>query len=386
MSIVTATAAAIAAELGVAIDHQTLDDIVNGAIFAFSLSGGKDSGYSAHIANRLLDLLGHPRDRRIAIHSDLGRIEWDVTLPTIEQLTDILGVPLMVVRHNKHDMISRWEARFSEGKRRYEGLEVFNLIGPWSSANLRFCTAEMKQQVISRALQKAFPGQRIVSVVGIRREESLSRSTAPISQDELRWSKADGTTLRTWHPALFATVGEVFSYHEQHRIPLHLAYDLNSSRLGCSFCVLQQLADQVASNRHQANHGTYRQLVGGEAYSTFSFQPTRWLADVTPALLSPELAERIVQAKIRAKERRSLEAALPRELRYVAGWPIRAPDLGEAEHIAETRAVILGHHGLQNLFPTAETVINRFNELLEAKAAGKSKPLVKRAATSLITA
>jgi 3'-phosphoadenosine 5'-phosphosulfate sulfotransferase (PAPS reductase)/FAD synthetase len=374
MTIVTTTATAIATELGVAIDDQTLTDIVNGAVIAFSLSGGKDSGYSAHLANRLLDLLGHPKELRVAVHADLGRIEWDVTLETIERLTDMLDVPLMVVRHNKHDMISRWEARFTEGQRRYEALEIFNLIGPWSSASLRFCTAEMKQQVIARALKKAFPGRKIISVVGIRREESTSRSKAPISQDEPRWTKADGTTLRTWHPALFATLDQVLAYHATQRVPLHLAYDLNSSRLGCSFCILQQIADQVASNRHPPNHGTYRHLVGMEAYSTFSFQPTRWLADVSPFLLDPQILDQVAVAKALGAERRKLEASLPKDLRYVDGWPLRLPTRAEADQIAFVRGVILGHHRLENHFRTADAVMDRFDQLITAKANGKPKP------------
>src|SRR3546814_8986422 len=62
-----------------AIDDTVLAAVRRGAWFAFNLSGGKDSTASAHAAIALLDALGHPRDRRIAIHADLGRAEWRST-------------------------------------------------------------------------------------------------------------------------------------------------------------------------------------------------------------------------------------------------------------------------------------------------------------------
>lgn len=369
MRMTTAQAIETCAALDIAIDEVTLSAITAGAVVVYSLSGGKDSALAAHKANQLLDMLGHPKELRRAIHADLGRIEWDATIDLVQATANKLGVPLMVVRHNKHDMISRWEARFTEGKRRYANLEVFNLIGPWSSASLRFCTAEMKQQVISPALQKAFAGKVIISVVGIRREESASRANTPISKPEPRWAKDDGTTLMTWHPAVDVLTEEVFAYHERHGLVLHPAYGLGSSRLGCSFCVLQRMEDQRASNREEHNHWTYRHLVELEVSSTFSFQPTRWLADVTPRLLDADLIERVRWAKDKAEERRRLEAEINiKGLRYEKGWPIRAPTLAEAERVAEVRATILGHHSLENIYPTAGDIIGRFEQLLDMKA------------------
>jgi 3'-phosphoadenosine 5'-phosphosulfate sulfotransferase (PAPS reductase)/FAD synthetase len=369
MTMTTAEEIEMFREVGIAVDTEVLAAIRAGAVVAFSLSGGKDSSVAAHSANRLLDMLGHPKEDRVAIHADLGRIEWKESLPMCERIAEQLGVPLMVVRHGRHDMISRWEARFAEGKRRYAALEVFNLIGPWSSASLRFCTAELKQQVISPALQKAFPGRVIISVIGIRREESPARSLAPVSKPEPRWSKRDGTTLMSWHPAAEVLLGEVFAYHERHALPLHVAYSVHgTSRLGCSYCVLQKVRDQEASSRSEDNHAVYRHLVGVEANSTFSFQPTRWLGDVSPHLISPALAAGLAVGKVRGAERQALEASLPKGLRYVKGWPLRAPTYDEAVQVVAAREIILAHHGLENTFPTPEAVIQRFEDLLAAKS------------------
>jgi 3'-phosphoadenosine 5'-phosphosulfate sulfotransferase (PAPS reductase)/FAD synthetase len=45
---------------------------------------------------------------------------------------------------------------------------------------MRFCTSELKTAIICRELVRRFPGQTILSVSGIRREESTKRKLAPI--------------------------------------------------------------------------------------------------------------------------------------------------------------------------------------------------------------
>lgn len=351
------------------VDQWILEAVNAYAIVVFSLSGGKDSTAATWAAMRKLDELGHPRQLRFAIHADLGRAEWKSTPATVESIASFFGLELIVARHKTHDMVSRWEARGIEGRRRYEHLEVFNLIGPWSSSSLRFCTSELKQQVISRALQKRFPGQTVVSVIGIRREESFGRRLAPVSKHEQRWDQANGTRIISWNPIVEFTTAQVFALHERHGLPLHEAYTIfNSSRVSCAFCVMQSLRDQKASASAPDNRELLSHLVGVEAWSTYSFQPDRWLADLSPHLLSDGLRSDIETAKRKASERRALEAALPADLRYVKGWPPRAPTMPEASQIVSTRATILGHHGLRVIFPTPRDVIARFQELLDLKA------------------
>ena len=116
----------------------------DGAQIVFNLSGGKDSGAATLATTHWLDRIGHPRERRIAIHADLGRIEWASTGTIISQVAAAAGVPLITVRRRAGGLIERWQQRFAAGKARYEALETYNLIGPWSSSALRFCTSEMK--------------------------------------------------------------------------------------------------------------------------------------------------------------------------------------------------------------------------------------------------
>lgn len=359
--------------LAPAVDPMIIAAIRSGAWFAFNLSGGKDSTIAAHAATRLLDALGHPAERRIAIHADLGRAEWRSTPATVAAIADRLGLPLLVVRRTAGDMVARWEQRFLAGKRRYEALETYNLIGPWSSASLRFCTSELKIQVIGPELARRYRGQTIVSIIGLRREESPSRRATPISRLDHRFAKsgnAAGTTMITWHPAVDWTQAEVFAAHDRHGLPLHEAYrEYGATRLSCAYCVLASLHDLRASTHAAGNADLYRHLVAIEANSTFSFQPQRWLADIAPILLPASLRQDVERAKSRAQERRALEAEMPPALRFIKGWPPRMPSHSEATNIARCRGPILAHHGLVDHYPDARAVLERFAELLSGQRA-----------------
>lgn len=104
------------------IDSRVAEAIGRGAHVVFSLSGDKDSMAAALSTIELLDRLGHPRDRRIAIHGDLGRAEWTTTAETVQRSADALRLPLVVVRRKAGDLVARWEQRFENGKRRFETL------------------------------------------------------------------------------------------------------------------------------------------------------------------------------------------------------------------------------------------------------------------------
>lgn len=210
-----------------AIDSPIRQALADGAWVVFNLSGGKDSGASAHAVSRLLDSMGHPASHRLAVHADLGRAEWDSTPAMVEAVANHIGVPLFVVRRKAGDMVARWEQRFANGKTRYEALETYNLIGPWSSSSLRFCTSELKAQVIGPELARRLRGQTIISVVGIRRDESQRRRNTPVSKIDTRFAKPGnryGTRMLLWHPLVDWKSDSVFACHAQGNVPLHEAY------------------------------------------------------------------------------------------------------------------------------------------------------------------
>jgi 3'-phosphoadenosine 5'-phosphosulfate sulfotransferase (PAPS reductase)/FAD synthetase len=356
----------------VATDEAVMKAIADQAVIVINLSGGKDSTVAGHSVMALLDAHGHPREKRIAIHADLGRAEWRSTASVVEAVSSKLGLELLVVRRGAGDMVARWEVRFSNALARYAALETYNLIGPWSQANKRFCTAELKAQVIGPELARRYRGQQVVQVIGIRREESTGRSKTPISAPDTRFAKPGnkhGTSMMMWNPLIHWPVDDVFACHQENELPLHEAYtEYGSSRLSCAFCVLASIRDLRAAASAAGNVELYLHLVGMEASSTFSFQPERWLGDVAPALLSPGLAADLERAKVDAARRREIEAAMPEGLRYVKGWPVRVPTWEEAAAIVTARSEILRRHGQEDRYSSPRLVVDRFEELLALKA------------------
>lgn len=342
--------------------------IQRGAPVAYSLSGGKDSVSISFATNQMLDQLGHPADRRVAIHADLGRIEWRSTPATVEAAAARLGVRLIIVRNRSYDMLSKWERRFELGCRRYEQLLTYHLTAPWSSANNRFCTAEMKTQVILPELLRQWPSEQILSIVGIRRQESVKRRLTPVAKREGdRWTRAAGGSVLTWHPGVDLLEEEVYTFIAEHDLPMPESYGLGSTRHGCAFCVLASANDIAVAARAPGNRGVMLHLVDQEARTTFSFQPDRWLGDVAPDLLPPSLAADLVRGKTGAAERLELEAGLPANLRYVKGWPQRIPTIDEATRIFNVRARLLDRHGLTSPFTTPGMVRDRIAELHDAE-------------------
>jgi hypothetical protein len=110
-------------------------------------------------------------------------VEWRQSLPVCERLADRLRLVLVVVRREAGDLLDRWRVRWANNVRRYSDLCCVKLILPWSTASMRFCTSEMKTAIIARDLVRRFPHHTILSVSGIRREESSGRRSPRCSQN-----------------------------------------------------------------------------------------------------------------------------------------------------------------------------------------------------------
>jgi 3'-phosphoadenosine 5'-phosphosulfate sulfotransferase (PAPS reductase)/FAD synthetase len=342
----------------------------DGAIFALNLSGGKDSTMSAHAASKILDDLGHDRNRRILIHADLGRAEWRSTPCTVKRQAAEIGLPLITVRRTAGDMVSRWEQRYEQGWDLYAQLKLARLRGPWSAASQRFCTAELKRDVLHRYLAATFAGQTIVSVLGIRHQESTGRSSTPISKIDGKLARADGTNGILWHPSIHVTTDEVFHYHREFCLTLHEAYDVyGATRLSCAFCVLASKQDITISAGVTANHDLYRLLVEIEARTGFSFQQGGWLADVAPSNLDADLLARVQAAKAYAAERRLIEAQIPKEfLKTPKGskWPTQMPSIEAANAIAQARRLNAAWTGRNLSFVTVAQINDEFRRVISS--------------------
>ena len=348
-----------------------------GAPAFIGVSGGRDSQALAYRVCAHLDDIGH-RGQRFLIHSDLGRVEWRDSLPVCERLAQRLGVELIVVRRQAGDMMDRWLSRWAGNVARYANLECVKLILPWSSASQRFCTSELKSQVLAREMRRRFPEGDVVSAVGIRREESANRARMPAWKKDERLTRRRGVG-HTWNAILGWRRQDVNDYVRSRGDVLHEAYRIyGTTRVSCAFCVMGSEHDLRASSNCAENQAIYREMVELEAVSTFSFQSTRWLGDLAPDLLDASLRARLQEAKERAERRVAAEARLPEHLLFVKGWPTVMPTAEEGQLIADVRREVAAAVGLKVKHTDRDSVLARYQELIAAavaKASAKGLPL-----------
>lgn len=356
----------------IAIDDRVREAIGAGAAIEFNLSGGADSGAASDAANRALDRFGHARDRRRALHADLGRTEWPHTPDQVKRTADYLNVDLTVVSRKAGDLLSRWQRRFELSRALYGELKLYHMRGPWSSPSLKFCQSEMKGQTMGPHVARAHRGDTVIQITGLRRDESNARRSTPISKEDVRYAKAGnraGTRVILWNPIADWSKEEVFALHDERHIPLSETYTVwGLSRHSCRFCVMASKDDLKKASAAPQNVLHLLDLVGLEASSAYSFQAAHWLADLASGAMSSALKMAIARAKAWAEERRQIEQALPARHRYVDGWPLHIPTHAEAQQIAEARSRILDWYEIDSAYRSAQTVRDRFAQLVtEAK-------------------
>ncbi len=331
------------------------------------VSGGKDSQALAYRVQAYLEAIGHCGPRAL-IHSDLGRIEWRDSASVCERLAERLGWELVTVRRPAGDMVDRWQARWTANVERYRTLSCVKLIMPWSSAAQRFCTSELKTQVIARAIRARHPTGPVVSAVGLRWEESAARAHQPVAKCDKALSRARGIGL-TWNAIIHWPRQDVLDYIAQCGGVLHEAYRIyGSSRVSCAFCVLASRGDLHAAARCDDNAAVYRELISLEVRSTFSFQSGNWLGDVAPGLLVPALRAQLAEAKARAALRQAAEAEIPAHLLYQSGWPVCMPTMAEARHLASVRRRVAQAVGIAADCLDADAVFARYAELIRQRS------------------
>lgn len=343
---------------------EILAALRSGAVVAVGVSGGKDSSAVARRVKDYLDEIGHAGPR-LLIHSDLGRIEWRESLRICERLAAGMGWDLLTVRRGAGDMLDRWEGRWKNNVARYAELACMKLILPWSTPSMRFCTSELKTDIICAALKKRFPERPIISVTGVRRDESSARAKMPISQVQQKLCRR-GIEGWNWNAIIDWPTADVYAYLEAKNEPLHEAYTrYGCSRVSCCFCIMSAIDDMSAAIRCEDNHPVYRQLVELEIASSFAFQGNRWLGDLAPDLLTSKQRDGIARAKDVSRIRVAAENRLPKHLLYEKGWPRFLPSRHDATLVAEIRRQVAEALNLEIRYTDPESIIDRFAELLE---------------------
>lgn len=354
----------------VALTPEVVELLRRDCVVAVGVSGGKDSVACALAVDDYLNAIGHSGPR-VLIHADLGAVEWQDSLPCCRHVAEHLGWELIVVQRKAGDMLDRWRGRWTNNVARYSELSCVKLILPWSTPSMRFCTSELKVDVITAALKKRFPDQDIVNVAGIRRQESDRRRKMPVSsvQAKLRRVRANRAGLN-WNAIIEWDIQDVFARIEAAGLRLHEAYTrYGCSRVSCVCCIMSSWDDLVSATRCEDNRDVYVSMVELEAASTFAFQGNRWLADVTPYLLPLDLVAAVASAKAAALAREEVEARIPAHLLYSKGWPTLMPTTDEADLLAEVRRSVSSLVGLRAQFTEPDEIIARYAELMAQRRA-----------------
>jgi 3'-phosphoadenosine 5'-phosphosulfate sulfotransferase (PAPS reductase)/FAD synthetase len=333
-----------------------------GAAVAMGVSGGKDSQAAAMATFEHLDRIGHTGPR-LLIHADLGSVEWADSFPTCQRLSERFGAELVIVRRKQGGLMERWESRWRSNIARYENLSTVTLVPCWSTPAMRFCTSELKTSKIHAELKRRFSRLPIISVTGVRRGESPQRARAEI------FDHKSGERIWTWRPILDWSEAEVFSSLDFWGIEPHPAYRrFGLTRVSCRFCIMSSLPDLVAAAAQPEAHDLYRQMVGLECRSTFAFQSSRWLGDIAPHLLQPNIRDLLAMAKEKASRRREVERRLTNPMLYVKGWPVRMLSDGEADLLAEVRSEVSAMLGFRARYLDQTSIHARYAELLDMHA------------------
>lgn len=110
--------------------------------------------------------------------------------------------------------------------------------GRFPSSQAAFCSEELKRNPIIRQVQNPLldAGDDVVSWQGVRRDESLRRST--LTERELKTRREDtGAELWNYRPILDWTVADVFAMHDKHGVKKNPLYSQGMGRVGCMPCI-----------------------------------------------------------------------------------------------------------------------------------------------------
>jgi len=255
-------------------NHDPAQLLRHGAALVLSVSGGKDSDAMCHHLLERRRAEGWSGDV-VMIHADLGaQVEWQQTPDYVQNLAQRKGVPLHVVRWTHGDLIDRiWQRYYKDPSRPC-----------WPSAQMRYCTADLKRGPISREMRRLFPSGHVICAMGLRAQESQTRARRPafnIRTDSSAPTK--GRFVYDWLPIHDWTETDVWDCIHQHGDVYHEAYDLGNHRLSCALCVLASLNDLINGAVH--NPATYQEYCRIEAVTGYSFRKDFWLSDLKPELL-----------------------------------------------------------------------------------------------------
>lgn len=211
-------------------------------LVVLNTSAGKDSQVTIDVVVEAARAQGL-EDRLVAVHADLGRVEWAGTRELAQEQAEAYGVRFEIApTRPQGDLLDQIEAR-----------------GMFPDSARRYCTSDHKRDQIAKVIRRLVEAWReetgeerpcrVLNAMGIRAEESPARAKkAPYQADRRLSTKA--REVWTWFPIFDWTEDQVWERIRRSGVPHHEAYDLGMSRLSCVFCVFASKADLEIAARH----------------------------------------------------------------------------------------------------------------------------------------
>lgn len=222
-------------------------------VILINTSAGKDSQAMMDHLVRLARAQG-VADRLVAVHCDLGRVEWAGTRELAETQATAYGLRLVVVSRPQGDLLQQVEQRAAslaaKGKQ----------AAPWPSPTERWCTSDQKRGQVRRVMTQlvdewraAQPGKprqcRVLNCMGLRAEESPARAKLVAFERDEKASNGK-RAVDTWLPIHDWTTEQVWAAIRASGVPHHPAYDLGMGRLSCVFCIFAPAAQLMLAGQH----------------------------------------------------------------------------------------------------------------------------------------
>lgn len=214
-----------------------------------SISGGKDS------AATLLLAIERNVPNLMAVFADTGN-EHQITYEYVRYLEQKTGVPIIWLKADFSNQIEEKRQRLEAVVRgeyvprnKWSVEQAVRAIphlmptgnpfldlcvwkGRFPSTKARFCSTELKREVILYELQ--FPliekGYKIISWQGVRADESPDRAKLPVSDNI-----GDGVT--NYRPIHKWSAQDCFDMHSKHGLEPNPLYKMGMGRVGCMPCI-----------------------------------------------------------------------------------------------------------------------------------------------------
>ena len=243
-------------------------------LVVINTSGGKDSQTMMREVMQQAAAQDYPRPNIVAIHADLGRMEWPGARELAATQAERYGLQLVVVQR-ANDLLEHVRQR-----------------GRWPAPRARYCTSDHKQQPINahiRSLHRERVGAgqpfRVLNCLGFRSEESPARANHPplYVNRKLASQRRDAWN---WLPIHHWTEQQVWADIKASHVPHHPAYDLGMPRLSCVFCIYAPRQALLVAGQH--NPELLQEYVTVEQETGHRFQYRQSITEIQEAIRNGE--------------------------------------------------------------------------------------------------